>query len=71
MKRTIKEIYDLVCQKLENAQNERYGLVQKGTTTDINVMRRCERLSGEMMAYFDIKVLMETSGVLEEKDNAD
>lgn len=71
MKRTIKEIYDLVCLKLENAQNERDRWVEEGTTTDINVMRKCERLTGEIMAYIDIQLLMNTSIVLEEKDNAD
>ena len=63
MQRTINEIYELIQQKKENAKNdlqyERFKI--KPSINKVN------RLIGEINAYTDIAILIETSGVL---DNA-
>lgn len=58
MKRTLKEIYELIQQKKENALNDLNSYAPK---TPAEFMK----LKGEIEAYTDVLVLIETSEVLE------
>lgn len=75
MKRTIKEIYDLIKQKIENAENHHKRLsddlfkerakIDKDETQIMNDIKMINLVEGEIRAYTDIKILIETSEVLE------
>ena len=58
MKRTIKEICDLIREKREN--------IKKDLTATLDKDIKC-RLLGQFEAYTDILALIESSGVLEEE----
>lgn len=58
MKRTLKEIYELIQQKKQNALNDLNGYAPK---TPAEFMK----LRGEIDAYTDVLILIETSKVLE------
>ena len=63
-KRTIEEVYTLLNEKIENAKRDRARKrVINGTFDEI-----CE-LNGEIEAYTDVKILIETSGLI--KSNND
>lgn len=74
MKRTINEIYDLINQKIENAENHHKRLlddlfkerakIDKDETQIMNDIKMINLVEGENNAYTDIKILIETSGVL-------
>lgn len=84
MKRTINEIYDLIKQKVENALNhkeriiytyrverQRYMIVKDNEERYIIAEREYNKILGELEAYTDIKILIETSGVLEKPSKDD
>lgn len=60
MKRTINEIYDLIIQKIENANND--VIYESNRRCPNN--RKVAKLCGEIDAYEDIKTLIESSEVL-------
>lgn len=60
MKRTIKEIYDLINQKIESAKNSYHAEKMKPYSSN----KKCCELQGEIEAYTDVKILLETSEVL-------
>jgi hypothetical protein len=66
MKRTINDIYELLKQKRENAINDRekycMPLGKKQPIKDFAI--KC-KLEGEIDAYTDVLILIETSKVLE------
>ena len=64
MKRTINEIYDLIKEKIEFARNDRER--KRNDLSNTKEWRDNEsiRLYGEIEAYTDVKILIETSGVL-------
>ena len=67
MKRTINEIYELIEQKKENAERDRERTLQEIRNIkdyDGNILKN-ERIKGEVDAYVDVLILIETSGVLE------
>lgn len=61
MKRDIKEIYSLLEQKLENAQND--VVFERNRQYPSN--KKLLRLEGEIEAYQDAIILIKTSGVLD------
>lgn len=63
MKRTINDIYNLINEKLENAQNDLY----REKTRIYPNNKKTLKLEGEIEAYEDIKILIETSRILNEK----
>ena len=64
MKRTIDDIYRLITYKRECAINEAHGEAKKGKERDRMFI---ERLYGEIDAYTDILILIETSHILKEE----
>ena len=59
-KRTINEIYDLIIQKIESANNDLHHEYTKSYSSQ----KKISSLTGEIMAYTDIKILLEQSEVL-------
>lgn len=69
MKRTINEIYDLIKQKIENAERDRDRTIIKMQSSKKEYKENANKYSeliGEIQAYTDIKILIATSEVLEE-----
>lgn len=76
MKRTINDIYDLINQKLDNAQKSQtrhmslYNELSKKENSE-KQLKACRddlmELNGEIEAYLDITILFETSDVLSPK----
>lgn len=62
MKRTINEIYELICEKIENAERDLKALVNETKSLIITDLKA--EIKGEIQAYTDIKILLETSEVL-------
>ena len=62
-KRSINEVYNILNKKRENALNDRDRERNK-PICDIVVL---ERLYGEIEAYTDIIILLETSGLVEDE----
>ena len=60
MKRTINEIYNLLLQKKENASNDLTGEQLRKYPSNKKILK----LQGEIEAYTDVIVLIETSEVL-------
>lgn len=60
MKRTIKDIRDLIEQKIENAQNN--VMYERNRQYPSN--KKILKLQGEIEAYQDILILIETSELL-------
>lgn len=60
MKRTIKDIHDLIEQKIENAQNNVIHERNRKYPSNKNILR----LQGEIEAYQDVLNLIETSELL-------
>lgn len=65
MKRTIKEVYDLIQQKKENALNDLAGDKLRPYPS----VKRQLRLQGEAEAYEDVLNLISTSSVLTEPND--
>lgn len=71
--RTIQELYELIKQKKENATNDfkRQQLEQlkKGEEEQRVILPTLQmaRLKGEIEAYTDVLILIESSGVLEDE----
>lgn len=63
MKRNIDEIYNLINQKIENAKND----FHKERMRMYPSTKKQFLLEGEIQAYTDIKILLETSGVLKDE----
>ena len=61
--KTIKEIYEIIKEKRENALNDR---LSKGSLSVYNPY--IYELKGEIDAYSDVLTLIETSGVLDIKE---
>lgn len=59
MKRTINEIHKLIEKKIENAKRDMVIKKLEGKSNIATI------IYGEIEAYIDIKILLETSGVLE------
>lgn len=73
MKRTINEIYNLIQNKIENAHNSQLMYMKRykelsNKDVEFNQLKACRddiiELNGEINAYLDIQILLETSGVL-------
>ena len=62
MKRNIKDIYNLINEKIENAEND---LIRENSRVYPDYKKRL-KLQGEIEAYRDIKILIETSRILNE-----
>ena len=63
MEQTINEVYELICEMIENAKREieeTKGLRKKTKNYHMPLV------TGQLLAYTDIKILLETSGVLED-----
>ncbi len=65
MKRNINEIHNLLKQKIENAQND----VMHERYRQYPSQKKLLRLQGEIEAYQDILILIETSEILNENNN--
>ena len=68
MSRSIEEIYHLIIEKKENAENhiERiYKEIKKDEIKEQHYDCIYQKLKGEIKAYTDILILLETSGVVE------
>lgn len=65
MKRTIKEVYDLIKQKKENALNDLEGDKLRPNPS----FKRQLRLQGEAEAYEDVLNLISTSCILTDTDD--
>ena len=65
MKRTIKEVYDLIQQKKENALNDLAG----DKLRPYQSFKKQLRLQGEAEAYEDVLNLISTSSILTEPNN--
>ena len=65
MKRTIKEIYEIIVKKRNSAYNH-YTRI-KNTHNSISVEEKylLNNLKGEIEAYTDVLALLESSGVVE------
>ena len=66
MKKTIRDIYELIKEKRANAIKD---MSSKGVLSVDNPII-CE-LKGEIDAYYDIQTLIESSGLLDENVNAE
>ena len=68
MERTINEIYKLIEQKIENAERDRernkYNSAVINVSNIIEIKKSDDELKGEIQAYTDIKILLETSGLV-------
>ena len=69
MKRTIKEIYDLIDQKMESARLDlkiarecKTGSLEEETRKNL----RIEKLKGEVQAYIDVMALIESSHLMDQ-----
>lgn len=84
MRRTINEIHKLIEEKIENALNhkeriiytyrverQRYMIAKDNEERYIIAEREYNKILGEIEAYTDIKILIETSGVLEKPSKDD
>lgn len=60
MKRTINDIYNLIKQKEENALNDLTRERMRNYPSNKKILR----LEGEIEAYQDIRIMLETSEVL-------
>ena len=72
MKRTINEIYDLIKQKIENAERDiqiSFNTMKEAKNSEewLEAKMRSKELKGEVEAYTDILCLIESSGVLDDK----
>ena len=65
MKRDINEIYKILNNKRENAFNDM--VYEKNRQYPSN--KKILRLQGEIEAYTDVIILIESSQILDEKDN--
>lgn len=65
MKRTINEIYELLKQKQENANNDLTAEYMKQCPSYDKIVK----LEGEIAAYHDVIILIETSDVLNKVEN--
>lgn len=63
MKRTINEIYDLINQKIENARRDMALKKLAGKPNEATI------IYGEIEAYTDIKILIESSGLIKTKED--
>ena len=63
MRRSIEEIYHLIIEKKKNAEN--HYIRESKTSRTPNDGRMLDMLEGEIKAYTDILILLETSGVVE------
>ena len=71
-KRTIEEVYTLLNEKIENALNQKHAIYEEMKKDEIKEQHYdCiyQRLQGEIEAYTDVKILIETSGLI--KSNND
>ena len=67
---TIQEIYELIKQKRESAENHRERIYKKMHEDEIKEQHYdCiyQELIGEINAYTDVLCLIESSGVLDDK----
>lgn len=66
MQRTVKEVLELVNSKLQNAEID----LEKSLITNkvFPCPEKINKLQGEIMAYRDCKILIETSHILEEEN---
>lgn len=77
MKKTINEIYELICEKIKNAEIHRERIYKQriylqGKKSIMSyeyeaVVKQESELKGEIEAYRDILCLIESSGVLDDK----
>lgn len=70
MKRTINEIYNLINKKIENASNDferTVKIIENHPNEKEYYTPHFHSLRGEIDAYTDIKILIETSEVLEDE----
>ena len=67
MKRNINEIYELIKEKIRNCENdiERLHLEKSGRCSGkTGAVEKAFAVKNQLMAYEDIKILIETAGVL-------
>lgn len=72
MKRDINEIYGLIKEKIENCENYIEGLhLEKAgrCSCKTGTIEMAYAVKNQLMAYTDVKILLETSGVLKEPIN--
>lgn len=65
-KRTIEEVYILLNKKRENALRDKDR--ERNNTENCDLVK-IERLYGEIEAYTDVIILLETSGLIKPEDN--
>lgn len=73
-KRTIEEVYILLNKKRENAISDRTATKNKIKIENDNIslndlFNKFIELKGEIQAYTDVIILLETSGLIKPEDN--
>lgn len=68
MQRTIKEVYELINEKINNAENDLQAAFIKDKI--LPCPEKINKLIGEIEAYTDCKILIETSHLLEGSDES-